>query len=336
MNRRILIGLILFFVASLGIYTFATTTDDNNIDNNNNNEETEKDTIVPVITLNGNPIEYVTVGSTFIDPGATATDNVDGEISDEITTGGTVDTNTVGSYELTYDVTDKAGNTADTVTRTVIVSDPEAPVIRLNGEREITIEVFGTYIEEGTIVTDNYDTNLTAVITGEVNTSILGTYQIRYNAVDSNNNIAVEIIRTINVVDTTKPVISLNDDELIILEVLSDTYTEYGATVTDHYDNNLTEPIGGDTVKTGVIGTYNVTYNATDNSGNNADEVIRTVKVIEAYPNIVSISNRSDHNKEFEAEDRTYDPTATLTIKDELDGESTYTIDSICTNEINQ
>ena len=79
------------------------------------------DTTPPVITLNGSSTIQLNVGDTWTDPGATATDDTDGDISSSITVSGTVDTSTVGTYTLTYSVTDAANNTNST-TRTVIVN----------------------------------------------------------------------------------------------------------------------------------------------------------------------------------------------------------------------
>ena len=74
----------------------------------------------PIITLNGISPMNVTYGNTFADPKATATDNV-APLTAEVTGDGTVDTNTVGPYTLTYNYIDAAGNAADQVTRTVNV-----------------------------------------------------------------------------------------------------------------------------------------------------------------------------------------------------------------------
>ena len=61
--------------------------------------------------------------------GATATDNVDGDISANIVIGGdTVDTNTAGQYIVTYNVSDAAGNAATEVTRTVNVNEVVDPL----------------------------------------------------------------------------------------------------------------------------------------------------------------------------------------------------------------
>ena len=83
---------------------------------------TAVDTTAPEITLIGaSPVE-VDQGATFTDPGATASDAVDGVLSARIAVGGdTVDTDTLGDYTITYDVSDAAGNAADTVTRIVRV-----------------------------------------------------------------------------------------------------------------------------------------------------------------------------------------------------------------------
>ena len=83
---------------------------------------TAVDTTAPEITLLGaSPLE-VEHGSTFTDPGATASDDVDGVLSARIAVGGDpVDTATAGDYTITYDVSDAADNAAETVTRIVRV-----------------------------------------------------------------------------------------------------------------------------------------------------------------------------------------------------------------------
>ena len=81
------------------------------------------DTIAPVVTLNGDATVSLTVGDTFTDPGATATDL---GTSTAITTAGSVDTATAGAYTLTYSAADVSGNTAST-TRTVTVVEPAPP-----------------------------------------------------------------------------------------------------------------------------------------------------------------------------------------------------------------
>ncbi len=79
------------------------------------------DTVPPVITLKGNNPLNLHVGDTFNDPGATASDAFDGDDSGSIAVSGSVDTNTIGTYTLTYTVRDVAGNSSS-VTRSVSVS----------------------------------------------------------------------------------------------------------------------------------------------------------------------------------------------------------------------
>jgi len=81
------------------------------------------DTEAPVIQLTGADTVNLIVGDPFTDPGATASDNIDGDISADIVVGGdVVDANTIGTYVITYNVTDSAGNAATEVTRVVNVN----------------------------------------------------------------------------------------------------------------------------------------------------------------------------------------------------------------------
>ena len=78
------------------------------------------DTSMPQITLNGDKEMKIKVGEVFSDPGATATDSIDGSLTNKIVTTGTVDTTTAGEYKVTYTVKNSSGKEAS-VTRTVIV-----------------------------------------------------------------------------------------------------------------------------------------------------------------------------------------------------------------------
>ncbi|MFA8438177.1 immunoglobulin-like domain-containing protein [Pueribacillus sp. YX66] len=74
----------------------------------------------PVITINGNNPMEVKQGDPYEEFKATAEDNVDGNLTDQIEISGEVDTSTVGTYTVTYTVSDSAGNVA-TAERTVNV-----------------------------------------------------------------------------------------------------------------------------------------------------------------------------------------------------------------------
>ena len=82
------------------------------------------DTTAPVITVAGGNSQSQSLpaaagNGTWSNPSATASDDVDGDISTNVTVSGTVDANNAGTYTLTYTVSDAAGNTA---TQTVTVN----------------------------------------------------------------------------------------------------------------------------------------------------------------------------------------------------------------------
>ncbi|HET6854496.1 MAG TPA: immunoglobulin-like domain-containing protein [Pyrinomonadaceae bacterium] len=82
---------------------------------------TVQDTVAPVITLNGSNPMTVGFGTVFTDPGATASDGCAGDLTSAIVVTGSVNTQIVGFYALTYTVSDPSGH-SDTKVRTVEVS----------------------------------------------------------------------------------------------------------------------------------------------------------------------------------------------------------------------
>jgi len=84
------------------------------------------DTTQPVVALIGEAAMQITIGDTFTDPGATATDDTDGSLTAAIVETGEVDVATTGLYTLTYLATDAAGNVG-TVSRVVTVTSPQLP-----------------------------------------------------------------------------------------------------------------------------------------------------------------------------------------------------------------
>jgi uncharacterized protein YjbI with pentapeptide repeats len=253
---------------------------------------TVEDTTAPSISLIGPSTVTLEAGvDTYTEPGANATDAADPSVA--VTIGGdAVDTGTVGNYVVTYDAIDVFGNAAAQVTRTVNVVDTIAPVITLNGPEAITLEAgIDTYVEAGANAADAGDPLIAVVIGGDaVDTGTVGTYVVTYNAVDASGNAAAQVTRTVDVVDTTAPVITLIGPTAITLEAGVDSYAEQGANVSDEGDPSVTVTIGGDAVDTGTVGTYVVTYNAVDASGNAATEVIRTVTVVDTTAPVITLN----------------------------------------------
>ena len=81
------------------------------------------DTEPPLITVIGPTSLTISANSTYNDQGATAMDNVDGDLTEAIVITGSVNTAIAGSYTITYSVSDIAGNTSS-ASRVVTVRPP--------------------------------------------------------------------------------------------------------------------------------------------------------------------------------------------------------------------
>jgi sugar lactone lactonase YvrE/plastocyanin len=243
------------------------------------------DTEPPVITLLGTTPVTVEAGSGYSDAGATAFDTVDGDLTNDIVIDNPVDANVPATYIVTYDVSDAAGNAATQVTRTVNVVDTTPPVITITGDNPVSLEVFSSYTDAGATAIDLVDgTVAVTVVADTVNTDVVGVYVVTYQATDAAQNSSTAI-RTVNVVDTTAPVIILLGDNPQIIEA-GDVYTELGATANDNYDGDISDQIVIDSsaVNTAVPGSYQVSYNVSDQAGNAAVQVTRTVNVVDTPP----------------------------------------------------
>ncbi len=81
----------------------------------------EKDKTPPVITLDGlNPF-YLSKDSTYTDPGYSAQDDKDGDITAKVEVSGTLDISTEGTYYKYYNVKDEEGNAAEEKVREIRV-----------------------------------------------------------------------------------------------------------------------------------------------------------------------------------------------------------------------
>lgn len=148
-----------------------------------------KDVIAPTISLtNGETLNF-SIGNTFTDPGFTATDDVDGDITSKVTVEGTVNGEQVGTYKIKYHVEDSSGNICD-VERTVKVGDFNPPTLTLKGEQNAYILVGTTYSDPGYSAIDNIDGDITSKVSvnGHVDTSKIGRNKITYTVTDAAGN----------------------------------------------------------------------------------------------------------------------------------------------------
>lgn len=183
---------------------------------------TVKDVEKPVITLNGNAEITINKGSKYNEEGAKATDNIDGDISSKIKISGKVDTSKSGTYTITYQVTDKAGNRSDAMRKISVVDVTTSqtttqkttkkvqttktvrattrrvtparvttpPTITLRGNSTITINQGASWHDPGFTARDAKGNDLTGRVnvSGYVNISVAGTYRISYSVSDNWGN----------------------------------------------------------------------------------------------------------------------------------------------------
>ena len=238
------------------------------------------DDIPPVITITGSNPATINVGDSYNDEGATATDNIDGDITNQITKNSNVNTAAAGTYSVIYYVTDSAGNHAqDTrVVNVQPVADDIPPVITITGNNPVVINVDDTYVDEGATATDNIDGDITNQITknSNVNTAAAGTYSVIYYVTDSAGNHAQDT-RVVNVekknVDTTPPTIIAPAN---ITKIATGDLTNVNLgnpEVSDDTDNN---PLVTNDAPAGYnfpLGTTQVMWTAIDNYGNSNSSI---------------------------------------------------------------
>ncbi len=94
----------------------------------------------------------------------------------------------------------------------------------------------------------------------------------------------------VTLVDTTPPVISLLGTTPVTHECGSGPYVDAGATALDACEGDLTSSIvvGGATVDPNTAGTYVITYDVSDSTGNPAAQVTRTVNVVDTIPPVIT------------------------------------------------
>ncbi|MBC1565235.1 LPXTG cell wall anchor domain-containing protein [Listeria booriae] len=255
--------------------TYSVTDSDNNTTTKQINVTVTSNEL-PVITATDHTIKK---GNNF-DPMSevSATDKEDGDLTDAIKIiANNVNTNKEGIYQITYSVTDSDDNTT-TKDVTVIVTSNEKPAIQAEDK---TIKK-GTKFDPiaDVTATDQEDGDLTKtieVIRNTVDTTKEGTYQVSYEVIDSDGNIAYKTI-TVTVTSNEKPTIAAENQVITVGDKFD---PQQLATSTDKEDGDLTKQIEviSNTVDTSQPGTYKVVYRVTDSDNNTVEKTI-TVTVL--------------------------------------------------------
>ena len=134
------------------------------------------DPVAPELNLLGGDTLHIMAGEAYQEPGWTALDNQDGDVSDRVTVTGEIDRYLAGSYTLTYTVTDTMGNTAE-VNRTVVV-DPQARPETVTPDGKVIYLTFddgpGPYTKKLLEILKKYDVKATFFVINSDYANLIG------------------------------------------------------------------------------------------------------------------------------------------------------------------
>ncbi len=160
------------------------------------------------------------------------------------------------------------------------------PVITLLGLPDVTLEAGSEYLDEGVTAVDGDNRNITDQVTTTglpIDTSNVGNYEIEYSVSvfqGEKEIVAVPVKRTVRVIDTTPPTLTLvgpNPYEMFV----GDAYVEAEVTAIDLVDGDLTNAVEiAKMPDLSEAGEFEVVYTVSDTNGNTL-QVIQIVKVKE-------------------------------------------------------
>lgn len=236
----------------------------NNIQSDPSDRVDILDTTNPNLTLNGNSAIELVVDDRYIEQGATATDNVDttGELKVVINETPTIDTKKPGIYIVTYNVSDKAGNSAVQVSRTITIKPQAVTVVGSTAELgEISVtKAMPSEINNSTILTlykmganKNFTELATATLTAGETTHVFKKYGPgSYYVTQTINNQESAPSNVVDIVDIDRPYITLIGPEKLSFlwdedkfpyyngSGVTKSYIDPGATAKDYIDGDLT------------------------------------------------------------------------------------------------
>ncbi len=234
------------------------------------------DTTLPTLIVYSEPLIILECQSDFVPPNAEANDSCDEEVQVEIS--GNVNTQSPGEYLLTYSATDSSQNTSSQVI-TVRVVDTTPPSLTLLGDNPLIVECNTLFIDPGIRAEDDCDGDLNSQVQvdSNVDISVLGEYSIQYTVSDLSNNTS-RVMRTVQVVDRTPPVITVETPNPLTI-YLHESFEPPQASAEDLCVGTVNVAVIFNNVNPEVIGNYQVIYRASDNQGNNSEYVLEVIVV---------------------------------------------------------
>ena len=145
--------------------------------------------------------------------------------------------------------------------------------MKLWGDEEMTVGLNAVYEDQGVkAVIDGRDVSDKVKVTGEVDTSKPGTYELKYSVED------LKAVRKVTVLDKMNPEIALEGSEKIDGLKLGDKFDEPGYKAIDENGKDITDKVKVEGSDIRKAGTNTVSYTVSDNNGNTT-RVTREVEV---------------------------------------------------------
>ncbi|HEX8701755.1 MAG TPA: immunoglobulin-like domain-containing protein [Myxococcaceae bacterium] len=204
----------------------------------------------------------------------------------------------MGNTTVTLTCSDQLGKVSS-CSGTVSIQDGVVPTLSLNGSATVALQCnVDTYTEQGATANDMCSGPITPTVSGTVNNKVPAVYTVTYRAADTATptpNVA-QATRTVTVSDTLKPTLTLSGAATQTVECSATaSYVDPGASASDVCAGTLTSAI----VKSGAVnvkvpGSYSLTYDVSDPSGNAADRKTRAVAVQDTRAPVLNVAPYSN------------------------------------------
>ena len=282
-------------ITTIGTYTLTFTATDNAGQTMDATQtrvvtvEAAPDTEPPVITLSGANPYTILQGQPYSEPGYSATDNVDGDLTASVIVNNGVNINTPGNYEVKYNVDDSAENEAVEQIRSVIVGALTWSVTFPSG----TVNEGST--ATATFTSNTLNTNLTYEISGVSAADITGPLSGSVTLTGGSFTLNIPIIADSSVGE---------GDETLTIKFLEDGVEKDSASITVSDTSVDGPPVANDNQQVSVAYQADTpfTFDATDNgtltinitSGPSLGNIINQSGLSATYQPNVGVANQSD------------------------------------------
>lgn len=187
-----------------------------------------------------------------------------------------LDWGNVGDYQVKYNGKDNAGNIADEVIRNIKVIDTRPPVIKIRNYDKDTLT--------------NSSVMVCADAVQDVLNEICHTFtqngSFDFVAKDKVGNTTTSTV-SVNNIDKILPVIKLIGDSTFVTERYEE-FKDPFVTISDNNSIDISRVSKKTNLDVNIVGEYTIEYNAIDKAGNNAEKVIRTVRVVDTKPPVIT------------------------------------------------